>query len=111
MNLAEAAEQARRATEAILAGLARAERGIVVDSPPGAGKSTLVVRAAAELAEAGERAMVVGQTNEQVDDLIDRLAAEHPDLLVGRLSAHGYAPAARIARYPILGLATLHVDS
>jgi AAA domain len=98
--MSEVAGQAERAAEAILADLARAERGVVVDSPPGAGKSTLVVRAAAELADAGERVMVVGQTNEQVDDLTDRLAAARPDLPVGRLSAHGYAPAARVARHP-----------
>jgi hypothetical protein len=95
----QAAEQAARATEAILADLKRAERGVVVDSPPGAGKSTLVVRAAAELAEAGERVMVVGQTNEQVDDLTDRLAAARPDLPVGRLSAQGYTPPWRVARH------------
>jgi hypothetical protein len=99
VSVAAAAAQAERATEAILAGLARAERGVVVDSPPGAGKSTLVVRAAAELADAGERVMVVGQTNEQVDDLTGRLAAARPDLTVGRLSAAGYAPPARIAGY------------
>ena len=36
-----------RATAEILADLGRGHRGVVVDSPPGAGKSTLVVRAAA----------------------------------------------------------------
>ena len=58
-----AAARANTAIEAILANLAVAGLGVVVDSPPGAGKSTLVVRAAAELADAGERVMVVGQTN------------------------------------------------
>nr|WP_229880794.1 AAA domain-containing protein [Streptomyces alanosinicus] len=61
------------------------ERGVVVDSPPGAGKSTLVVRAALELAEAGRPLMVVAQTNAQVDDLVLRLAEKNPDLPVGRL--------------------------
>jgi hypothetical protein len=99
MSIAEAAARANAVTEAILAGLPATRRGIVVDSPPGAGKSTLVVRAAAALAGAGERVMVVGQTNEQVDDLIDRLAGEHPDLGVGRLSAAGYVPSPRVARH------------
>ncbi len=46
--------EAARATAAILHDtLHGTERGVVVDSPPGAGKSTLVVRAALELAEAG----------------------------------------------------------
>ena len=69
----------------------------MVDSPPGAGKSTLVVRAAAELARKGERVMIVGQTNEQVDDLIDRLATDNPDTPIGRLSAAAYTPSERVA--------------
>src|SRR5580658_9492213 len=93
------AELARQASERIMADLASAERGVVVDSPPGAGKSTLVVRAAAELAAAGERVMVAAQTNDQVDDLADRLAAGHPDLPVGRLGASGYALPERVARH------------
>lgn len=60
-------------------------RGVVVDSPPGAGKSTLVVRAARELAAAGRPLMVVAQTNAQVDDLVLRLAGKDPQLPVGRL--------------------------
>ncbi|MGW4288420.1 AAA family ATPase [Streptomyces sp. NPDC004673] len=77
---------ATRATDAILADtLHGTERGVVVDSPPGAGKSTLVVRAALELAEAGRPLMVVAQTNAQVDDLVLRLAEKNPDLPVGRL--------------------------
>jgi energy-coupling factor transporter ATP-binding protein EcfA2 len=99
MSIEDAAASARAVTEAILGDLAKAERGVVVDSPPGAGKSTLVVAAAASLAERGERVMVVGQTNEQVDDLIDRLAGEHGVLRIGRLSAQGYIPAERIARH------------
>ena len=82
-----------------LRGRAKAERGVVVDSPPGAGKSTLVVAAAALLAEQGERVMVVGQTNEQVDDLIDRMAGEHGVLRIGRLSAQDYTPSVRVARH------------
>jgi hypothetical protein len=74
-------------------------RGVVVDSPPGAGKSTLVVRAARTLAEAGERLMVVAQTNEQVDDLIDRLASTAPGIEIGRLSASTYVPAQRVIKH------------
>ena len=90
MSIAEAAERARQATDQILADLATAGQGVVVDSPPGAGKSTLVVSAAAELARNGARVMLVGQTNEQVDDLIDRLAGDNPDTPIGRLSAGAY---------------------
>ena len=77
---------AARATAAILDDtLHGTERGVVVDSPPGAGKSTLVVRTALELADAGRPLMVVAQTNAQVDDLVLRLAEKNPELPVGRL--------------------------
>jgi hypothetical protein len=86
---------------AVLADLgAGVHRGVVVDSPPGAGKSTLVVRVAGELARGGDPLMIVAQTNEQVDDLIARLAAGFPDLPVGRLSAVDYVPSARVAGHP-----------
>ncbi|MEV5317928.1 AAA family ATPase [Streptomyces sp. NPDC052687] len=68
------------------------DRGVVVDSPPGAGKSTLVVRAALELAEAGRPLMVVAQTNAQVDDLVLRLAEKNPELPVGRLHSSDADP-------------------
>ncbi len=82
----DAGTAATRATDAILRDtLHGTARGVVVDSPPGAGKSTLVVRAALELADAGRPLMVVAQTNAQVDDLVLRLAEKNPELPVGRL--------------------------
>ena len=75
-------------------------RGVVVDSPPGAGKSTLVVRAAGELAATGVPLMIVAQTNEQVDDLIERLGARSPQVRVGRLSAVDYVPTDRVRAHP-----------
>ena len=96
------AEAAAAVTDEILTDLrSGVHRGIVVDSPPGAGKSTLVVRAAAELVGAGEPLMLVAQTNEQVDDLVAalsrRLTAEHPTATIGRLSRAGYLPPPRLA--------------
>ncbi|MQY02036.1 AAA domain-containing protein [Actinomadura macrotermitis] len=99
------AEAAGRVVDAVLADLARDHRGVIVDSPPGAGKSTLVVRATAHLAAAGERMMIVAQTNEQVDDLIERIAAKHPDIEVGRLSASGYVPSERVLAAPSVKVA------
>ncbi|MER8187640.1 AAA family ATPase [Kitasatospora sp. NPDC094015] len=91
------------AVAAILAAAVRpgpgAPRGVVVDSPPGAGKSTLVVRAARELVAAGERLMIVAQTNSQVDDLVDRLAVKGPDLTIGRLHAGDARPAPEALRH------------
>jgi len=93
--------EADRAVAAILeATLRGGERGTVVDSPPGAGKSTLVVRAARELVGAGERLMIVAQTNSQVDDLVDRLATADPELTVGRLHGSDAAPDPTALRHP-----------
>ncbi|MET7682870.1 AAA domain-containing protein [Streptomyces sp. NPDC005423] len=84
---------AGRATDAILRDtLHGTHRGVVVDSPPGAGKSTLVVRAALELADAGRPLMVVAQTNAQVDDLVTRLAEKNGELPVGRLHSSDADP-------------------
>ncbi|WP_280698912.1 AAA domain-containing protein [Kitasatospora sp. GP82] len=74
-------------------------RGVVVDSPPGAGKSTLVVKAAKELVGAGERLMIVAQTNSQVDDLVGRLAEKGPELSIGRLHASDSRPSAEVLRH------------
>jgi AAA domain len=99
------AEQAEQVTRVIMDDLRSGlHRGVIVDSPPGAGKSTLVVRAAAEIATAGEPLMIVAQTNEQVDDLVERLARrlvdELPRARVGRLTGASYVPPARIAHQP-----------
>ncbi|MBU2670509.1 AAA family ATPase [Actinoplanes bogorensis] len=95
------AVEAGRVVDAVLRDLRAGDhRGVVVDSPPGAGKSTLVVRAAGELAAAGEPLMIVAQTNEQVDDLIARLGARSPEVGVGRLSAVDYEASERVREHP-----------
>jgi hypothetical protein len=104
-ELSDAAVAEVLADLAGLAGPTERRRGVVVDSPPGAGKSALVVRAAAELAAAGEPLMVVAQTNGQVDDLVDRLALAAPDLAIGRLSAQDYLHAPQVARHAAVSVA------
>jgi hypothetical protein len=84
--------------------------GVIVDSPPGAGKSTLVVRAARELAAAGEALMIVAQTNAQVDDLAVRLAEADPGLPVGRLHGSDAPPDPALERYPSIGRSTKAAD-
>jgi hypothetical protein len=101
---------ANRVVDEVLADLGRDHRGVVVDSPPGAGKSTLVVRAATELAAGGEQLIIVAQTNEQVDDLIDRLVQRAPTVAIGRLSATDYRPAWRIAKHPTVTVSTKVTD-
>jgi hypothetical protein len=81
-------------------------RAIIVDSPPGAGKTTLVVRAAAVLAARGEECIIVAQTNNQVNDLTTRLATQHPGLLVGRLSATDYTAPPALLALPNVAVAT-----
>ena len=100
--------EAERVTREILGDLlAKRHLGVVVDSPPGAGKSTLVVRAAATLVATGEPVMIVAQTNEQVDDLVVRLAAaDLGGAVIGRLSRSGYVPPPRLG-----GLTNLMVSS
>jgi len=93
-------DEADRVVAAVLDDLRHgSDLGVVVDSPPGAGKSTLVVRAALALAEDSSQVMVVAQTNEQVDDLVHRLAVAAPALLIGRLSAGDYVPSRRVAQH------------
>jgi hypothetical protein len=81
-------------------------RGIIVDSPPGAGKTTLVVRAATELAASGENCIIVAQTNNQVDDLTTRLARQGQGLRLGRLSATDYFPSAELLALPAVTVTT-----
>lgn len=91
------AESARQAVDTILAGLGDGgQRGAVVDAPPGAGKSALIIRAARQLTGAGLRVMVVAQTNDQVDDLAVRFAADDPTIPAGRLCGQDYQPPARV---------------
>jgi len=100
-ELQSPAAEAAAVVDAVLKDLARSvHRGVVVDSPPGAGKSTLVVRAAGVIAATGDPLMIVAQTNEQVDDLIARLGVASPELRVGRLSAVDYMPSSRVRSHP-----------
>ncbi|PWU59451.1 helicase [Micromonospora globispora] len=105
------AVEAERVITAVLSDLRSGEhRGVVVDSPPGAGKSTLVVRAATDLAAAGEPLIIVAQTNEQVDDLIDRLARKASELRIGRLSATDYRPSDRVKDHDTVRVAAKVTD-
>ncbi|BCJ37060.1 helicase [Actinocatenispora thailandica] len=67
-------------------------RTVVVDSPPGAGKSTLVRQLTARLVDTGVQVPVITQTNDQADDLAAAIAAAVAPARVGRLHAGGYVP-------------------
>lgn len=55
---------------------------VIVNSPPGAGKTWAVERLGAQALNMGERCMVATQTNEQAFDLVRRLAEDFPRQLV-----------------------------
>lgn len=77
-------------TAAILHDLTAGDaQAVIVDSPPGAGKSTFVVRAAERLCEFGT-VPIVAQTNAQANDLVDKVLRS-TELVVGRLHG-GTAP-------------------
>jgi len=75
---------------ALVAGTART---IVVDSPPGAGKSTLVRSVAVACAARGIQVPIVCQTRHQAYDLAAAIAADLPgDAVVGLLHATEWGP-------------------
>ncbi|MFS8523206.1 MAG: AAA family ATPase [Micromonosporaceae bacterium] len=88
---------ARAAVESVWDLVCDGVRTLVVDSPPGAGKSTLVRQVARRLVAAGEQVPVVAQTNDQADDLAYRLAGEVPEgVTVGRLYGGTWSPRSRL---------------
>lgn len=97
--------RSQAAVASVLADLAATrQRALIVDSPPGAGKSTLVVAAALAYLEETDTVAILAQTNNQVDDLIIRLHQAAPDVPLGRLRAQDYDPSAIRAAVPGLEL-------
>ena len=88
-----AAEASRLALEQTWTATEDGARTILVDSPPGAGKSTLVREIGRRLAER-EQIPVVVQTNDQGDDMVRGFIreAEGPALTIGRLHSAKYSP-------------------
>ncbi|MET8680889.1 AAA domain-containing protein [Streptomyces sp. NPDC004647] len=81
-------QQTDKATRAVLEQLpALTHRGLVVEAPPGAGKSTLVAQAADALTQSSGPCPVIAQTNSQVDHLVRRFAHNHPHLRTARFTA------------------------
>lgn len=80
-------QRADAALTAVLETQWRREPAIVLDSPPGAGKTGIAERLAMQsVGVLGERVMITTQTNEQAFDLMRRLGAGFP-----RFRVHLYA--------------------
>ncbi|MFG1757043.1 hypothetical protein [Micromonospora echinofusca] len=81
--------QAELIASAVLADLGSSHRHRG-DPPAGVGKSTLVAGAAVEVAAAGDPLIIIAQTNEQAEDLIDPLTHKTSELRSGRQSSADY---------------------
>ncbi|MEF9908554.1 AAA family ATPase [Streptomyces sp. P9-A2] len=81
-------------------------RALVVDSPPGAGKSTLVAQAADALTRPGAPCIVIAQTNTQVDHLVRRFTRHHPHLRTARLTATDHTLPHDLQTHPSIRIAT-----
>ncbi|MBG0717742.1 AAA family ATPase [Microbacterium sp. 2C] len=96
------ADASRSAVEAIWDSVGSGPRATVVDSPPGAGKSTLVRELARRQAATGVRVPVAAQTNHQADDLVRGFVADGlaGGLTIGRLHSGTYVMPSDIAGLP-----------
>lgn len=61
----------------------------VVKAPPGSGKTHTLIEVLSSLVSFGKRVAVAAQTNNQADDICDRLAGAHPDVSVCRFTSKG----------------------
>lgn len=94
-------------------GKAGIDEAVLIEAPPGAGKSTLTVSVSNALTthDTKLRLPVVTQTNEQADDLVLSLRKKHPGILVARLhgaSGPSSAMVAEVAVRPGLTLSSDH---
>lgn len=93
-------------------GRAGTDEAVLVEAPPGAGKSSLAVSVSNALVthDAKLRLPIVTQTNEQADDIVLALRRRHPDISVARLhgGTHGPSTAMIGAAGPGLVLASDH---
>lgn len=85
-------DASRQAIEAIWDAASSGPRATVVNSPPGAGKSTLVREIARRQASARGVVPIAAQTNHQADDLVRGFVADGLDsgLTIGRLHSSDY---------------------
>src|SRR5690606_23656187 len=86
---------------------------VLVEAPPGAGKTSLTVSVSNELVslDSNLRLPIVTQTNEQADDLVLSLRKKHPNLVIARLYGNSGPSSAMVAAAgPNLVLSSKHDD-
>lgn len=83
------------------------QSAVLVEAPPGAGKSTLITTISADILkrEPGITLPIISQTNEQADDLVLGLHQRYPKLTVGRLLG-GSGPSPAVAALTGSGVVT-----
>jgi hypothetical protein len=100
-------QQTDNATRTVLERLpALTHRGLVVEAPPGAGKTTLVTHAADTLTQTSGPCVVIAQTNNQVDHLVRRLAQHHPRLRTARLTGAEHRAPDELQTHPRIHIST-----
>lgn len=95
-------------------GAAEIDQAVLVEAPPGAGKSSLTVSVSGELTshDSKLRLPIVTQTNEQADDLVKSLRKKHPGLAIARLHGSTSGPSSEMVAAAATsgGLLTLSHD-
>lgn len=89
---AELSEQIDAVEKALVSHIDAAGRLAVVKAPPGSGKTSLLLKAAAFARGRKLRVAIASQTNAQADDICRRFAQTHPKLAVIRLSSKPAGP-------------------
>ena len=96
-------ERAERVLERVLSAQWDKTPAMILDSPPGAGKTGVVVRLAGmSMALMEERCMVVTQTNAQALDLAKRLTAKYPSRAIHLFVRKGLEISTELASQPNL---------
>ena len=76
----------------LLAAVARDEPLVVVEAPPGSGKTRLIIDAAALGRHRGRRIAIAAQTNSQTDDICKRIGYDFPQFEVVRFASQSHDP-------------------